>query len=162
MVENIRAALTTADPDHAADYAANAAAYIAELQALDEWVRTEVSALPSEQRKLVTSHDTFGYFAEEYGFEVIGTALPVSTEGASPSAQAIAALVEDIRATGVRAIFAENVSNPQLMEQIASEAGVVLAPALYTDALGAPGTDGDTYLKMMRYNVTTIVTALQP
>jgi zinc/manganese transport system substrate-binding protein len=161
MVENIRDALVAADPAHAARYEENAAAYIAELRALDEWIREEVATIPDERRKLVTSHDTFGYFAAAYGFAVIGTALgSLSTEAGDPSAQQIVLLIEQIRAAGVPAIFAENVANPDLMESLAAEAGVVLAPPLYTDALGPAGSPGATYDGMMRANVTTIVDAL--
>jgi len=161
MVETIRAALTQADPANAQTYQANADAYIAELRELDAWVMPQVQTLPEARRKLVTSHDTFSYFAARYGFEVVGTALgAASTEVADPAAGEIATLVEAIKATGVPAIFAENIANPRLMEQIANEAGVQLAPTLYTDALGEPGSAGDTYLKLMRYNVTTIVAAL--
>jgi ABC-type Zn uptake system ZnuABC Zn-binding protein ZnuA len=161
IVESVRDALVAADPAHAAVYEANAQAYLARLQELDAWVVAEVAKLPEDRRKLVTSHDTFAYFAARYGFEVVGTALGApSTEGGDPSAEEIAALVDTIEAAGVPAIFAENVSNPALMEAIAAEAGVALAPTLYTDALGEPGSDGDTYERMIRANVTTIVTAL--
>jgi ABC-type Zn uptake system ZnuABC Zn-binding protein ZnuA len=160
IVEVIRDALVAADPDNAALYTANAEAYLAELTELDAFIEAQVAELPVERRKLVTTHDTFGYFAARYGFEIVGTALGASTEAADPSAGAIAELVEAIRAAGVPAIFAENVSNMRLMETIAREAGVTLAPDLYTDALGAPGSPGATYLEMMRYNVTTIVQAL--
>jgi zinc/manganese transport system substrate-binding protein len=161
LVEQIRAALVAADPPHAADYDANAAAYTAQLRELDDWIVAQVATLPPERRKLVTSHDTFGYFADRYGFTVAGTALrSVSTEAADPSAADIAALIDAIKAEQVPAIFAENVHNDKLMRQIAADAGVTLAPPLYTDALGPPGSPGATYIGMMRYNVTTIVTAL--
>ncbi len=161
MVENIRDGLQAADPDRAAAYDANAAAKIADLQALDAWVREQVATLPEDRRKLVTSHDTFGYFADTYGFQILGTALgSLSTEAGDPSARQIAQLVGQIKDAGTPAIFAENVANPDLMEAIAAEAGVTLAPPLYSDALGAPGTPGDTYDGMMRSNVETIVQAL--
>lgn len=157
----IRDALVAADPDAAATYQANADAYLAQLTELDAFITAEVAALPAESRKLVTSHDALGYFADAYGFEIVGTALgSLSTETADPSGGELAALVEQIRAAGVPAIFAENVANIGLMEQIAEDAGVVLAPGLYTDALGPAGSDGETYVEMMRYNATTIVTAL--
>jgi zinc/manganese transport system substrate-binding protein len=162
MVNNIRNSLIAADPSNEALYNANADAYIAELTALDAFIQETVAQLPEEQRVLFTSHDTFGYFARDYGFTVEGSALgALSTEVADPSAGEIAALVGAIQVYGVKAIFAENVANADLMARIASEAGVTLAPTLYTDALGEAGSEGDTYLKMMRYNVTTIVTALQ-
>lgn len=160
MVLTIRDALVEADPANAPTYQANAARYLGELQALDAWTFEQVGRVPEDRRKLVTTHDTFQYFARRYGFEVIGTALPVTTEAADPSAGEIAALVQRIQAEQVPAIFAENVSNPRLMQQIASAAGVRLAPTLYTDALGGPGTPGATYQDMIRHNVSTIVTAL--
>jgi zinc/manganese transport system substrate-binding protein len=162
MVENIRDALAGADPANAATYEANAAAKIADLKALDQWVREQVATIPEERRKLVTSHDTFGYFADAYGLQIIGTALgSLSTEAGDPSAREIATLIAEIQSTGVPAIFAENVTNPDLMQSIADEAGVTLAPPLYSDALGPPGSPGDTYDGMIRSNVTTIVDALK-
>lgn len=160
MTNSIRDALAEVDPAHAAMYRSNAATHIAQLQDLDAWVFAQVRTLPADRRKMVTTHDTFGYFAQRYGFTVIGSVLPTSTEGASPSAQQIAALVEAVKAAGVSAVFAENVSSNALLNQIASEAGVKLVASLYTDALGEPGSEGDTYLKMMRFNVATITTAL--
>jgi ABC-type Zn uptake system ZnuABC Zn-binding protein ZnuA len=161
MVKNIRDALVKADPVNANTYRANAERYGAALQELDTWIVTQVQTVPEEKRKLVTAHDTLRYFAQRYGFTIVGTALGPSTEAADPAAGKIAALVEKIKATRVPAIFAENIHNPKLMERIAQEAGVQLAPTLYTDALGAPGSTGDTYLTMMRYNVISIVTALR-
>jgi len=161
MVGNIRDALVAADPARAELYKANAAAYIAKLEALDASIREQIGTLPEERRKLVTSHDTFGYFADAYGFEVLGTALSsISTEAGDPSARDIATLITQIEEAGVPAIFAENVANPDLMESIAAEAGVALAPTLYTDALGPQGSPGETYIGMMQSNVTTIVDAL--
>lgn len=161
VVETIRDALVAADPANAATYEANAAAYITELEALDAWVIEQVATLPEDQRKLVTSHETLGYYANRYGFEIVGTAFgTLSTEAGDPSAAAIARLVAEIQAQNVNAIFAENVSNPDLMEAVAAEAGVTLAPTLYTDALGAPGTGAETYIDLIRTNTNEIVTAL--
>lgn len=162
IIENIRDALSSADPDHAAIYAANADAYLAELRSLDKEILTAVAVLSPTQRRLVTSHDIFAYFARDYGFEVLGSALnSVSTEASDPSAATTAALVEEIRAAGVSAIFVENAGNPALMQRIAQEASVELAPSLYTDALGLPGSGAESYLGMIRTNVKTIVDALQ-
>lgn len=161
MVEAIRDALSAADPDNADIYATNADAYLAELTELDGWVTEQVERIPAERRKMVTAHDTFGYFAARYGFEVVGTALAsFSTEAADPSAGELAELIETIQAEGVPALFAENVSNPDLIERIAQETGTTIGAPLYTDALGTAGTDGATYIDMIRYNVTAIVTAL--
>ena len=161
MIGNIRDALTAADPPRAELYEANAATYIDALEAVDTSIREQVGTLPEERRKLVTSHDTFEYFAAAYGFDVLGTALgSLSTEAGDPSARDIATLITEIEEAGVPAIFAENIANPDLMESIAGEAGVELAPPLYTDALGPPGSPGETYIGMMQSNVTTIVDAL--
>lgn len=163
MVSVIRDKLAEADPPNADKYRANAAAYLDRLKALDAWVVEKVATLPKEKRKLVTSHDEFGYFADRHGFEVVGTALAsVSTEASDPSPATFAKLVESVKAAKVPAIFAENVHNPKLMDRLAKEAGVKLAPPLFTDALGKPGSEGDTYEKMIRHNVTTIVEALKP
>lgn len=160
-VETIRGALVEADPENAATYRANAEVYLEELDALDAFIREEVAQLPETRRKLVTSHDTFGYFARAYDFEVVGAVLPsISTEASDPAAGELAALVDTVRAAEVPAIFTENISNPRLAERAAQEAGVALAPPLYTDALGVPGSAGETYLQMVRHNVTTIVAAL--
>ncbi len=160
-VDVINTQLGELDPDNASAYAANAAAYITNLEELDASIREVTGTIPEEQRKLVTTHDTFGYYAHAYGFVVVGTALnSLSTEGGDPPAGEIAALVEQIQAEGVPAIFAENVSNNDLMQTIADEAGVTLAPPLYSDALGEPGSDGETYIAMMTANSNTIVTTL--
>ncbi len=160
MVEAIRDALQQADPANAQAYGTNAQAYLAQLGELDAWVVQQVQTVPAARRKLVTNHDTLGYFAKRYGFEILGTLLPTSTEGASPSAQQMAHLVEALKAAGAPAVFAENVSSNALLNQVATEAGVKVTASLYTDALGLPGSEGDTYMKMVRYNVTTIVNAL--
>lgn len=160
-VESIRDALGEANPDSADTFQANADTYTGQLEELDASIRDHVATIPEENRKLVTSHDTFGYYAKAYGFEIIGTALgSFSTESGDPSARDIASLVEQIDTAGVPSVFAENVVNPALMQSIADEAGVELAPPLYSDALGEPGTDGDTYIRMMNWNTNTITAAL--
>ena len=162
MVGNIRDALVSADPANADFYTANAAAYIAQLEALDAEMRAEIETIPAEHRKLVTTHELFGYFARDYGFELLGSALgSVTTEAADPGAGQIATLVEEIRAAGVPAIFVENVGNPALMERIAQEAGVTVAPPLYTHGLGSAGSGAEDYLGMMRTNTQIIVEALR-
>lgn len=163
MVKVTRDALVDMDPANKEKYVANAAAYEKQLQELDDSILKQVEVLPKERRKLVTSHDTFSYFARRYGFVVVGTALgSVTTEASDPSAAQLAKLIESVKAAQVPAIFAENVANPRLMTRIAKEANVKLAPPLYTDALGEPGSKGDTYVGMMKYNVATIVSVLKP
>jgi zinc/manganese transport system substrate-binding protein len=162
MVNIVRATLAAQDPAHAAMYQANAAGYLKQLQDLDGYVQRQSNSLPAERRKLVTNHDALGYFAKRYGYQVIGDVLgSVSTEASQPSAAEIAKLIDEIKSANVPAIFTENVENSAVINQVAQEAGVKVGPPLYTDALGKPGTTGDSYLKMMRYNVDTIVAALK-
>jgi zinc/manganese transport system substrate-binding protein len=162
IVEAIRDQLAELDPPNAEKYKANAASYMQQLNDLDGWVVQTVATLREGERKLVTSHDTFGYFSRRYGFQVLGSGLEsVSTEASDPSAADFAKLCDSIKAAKVPAIFAENVQNPKLMQRLAREAGVRLGPPLFTDALGKTGSEGDTYAKMMRYNVTTIVGQLK-
>ena len=161
MAQNIRDGLIIALPSKKETLTANAATYIAQLKALDNDIQTQIASIPTDQRKLVTSHDTFSYFAARYGFVIVGTGLgSVTTESSDPDATSLIQLITAIKASGVQAIFVENMSNPKVMQQIAQEAGVTIAPALYTDALGEANSSGATYIEMMRYNVRTIVTAL--
>lgn len=160
MVEVIRDALVKADSSNAEMYRINAETYLGQLRDLDAWVREQVQTIPVEHRKLVTNHDTFGYFAHAYDFEVIGSAFGATTEGETSAAQ-IAALVQQIRDARVPTIFAENIANTDLLDQVAQEAGVKVGPPLYSDALGRPGTDGETYLKMIRYNVGVFADSLK-
>ncbi len=160
-VENIRAGLTQADPAGAATYAANAAAYNAKLKELDQWIATQVAQIPVAQRLLVTNHESLGYFADRYGFTIVGAIVPsVSTE-ASPSAQQLAQLVNRVKQTKARAIFLETGVNPQLAQQLGQETGVTAITELYTESLSASTGPAPTYLDMMHYNTTTIVNALK-
>jgi zinc/manganese transport system substrate-binding protein len=161
IVDNIAAALIAADPANEATYLTNATSYKADLEQLDIYIQSEVDKLPVEKRQLVTSHDSLGYFADRYGFEVIGAVIPsVTTESSDANAGELAKLVDTIKAASVSIIFVENISNTELVEQVASSAGVTVAPPLYTDALGSEDSEGANYLEMMRYNVNTMVTAL--
>ncbi len=158
-VENIQRALSTLDPGNAPLYAANAAAYRAELESLDAWILEQVAQIPPQNRKLVTNHPVFGYFADRYGFEQVATVYPISP-GSEPSAREIAELEETIRQFGVPAVFAETTVNPKLAEQVARDTGVRLI-TLYTGSLGGPGSGAESYVAMMRYNVTAMVDALK-
>ena len=162
MVENIRDALIEADPDNEDAYRQNAEEYIRQLEDLDVEIRRRVESIPEENRKLVTGHRVFTYFAEEYEFEIPGTAISsLTTEASDPSAGQIAELSDRIEEENVPAIFPEMfTTDEQVMERLANEAGVELAPPLYTGALDEEGNEGDTYLDMMRYNARTIADAL--
>ncbi len=160
--KNIRDALVAIDPANKDKYFTNANDYIRQLQALDAWVLAQVAAIPVDQRKLVTNHDALGYFAKTYGFKMIGAVTPsATTEAADPSAKQTADLLNIIKSNGVHAIFSENMANPKLARTLAQEAGVVVGPELYTDALGPLGSEGETYLKMMRHNVKIFVEYLK-
>jgi ABC-type Zn uptake system ZnuABC Zn-binding protein ZnuA len=162
MVGMIRDALVTADPANTDAYRQNAERYLAQLDEMDNTVLGTLEQLPKAQRKLVTSHDALGYFAARYDFEIIGSVIAsLSTEAGEPSAQDLAALIDSIKAEGVKAIFLENMANPKLVERVASEAGVVIGPELYTDALGPAGSPGATYIDAMQYNAKAIVDALK-
>jgi ABC-type Zn uptake system ZnuABC Zn-binding protein ZnuA len=160
-VENIRDGLSLMDPAGKPVYAANAQKYIVELQSLDSWIKEQVKLVPPAHRQLVTNHETFGYFAERYGFTVIGAIVPSVTSGAAPSAQELATLIDQIHSAGVSAIFLEAGTNPQLADQIASETGVKVVTGLYTHSLSLPGGPAATYIAMMNYDVTVIVEALK-
>ena len=160
-VENIRDGLSQADSAGAATYRANAEAYIAQLKELDRWIAEQVKAIPPERRLLVTNHESFGYFADRYGFKIVGTIMPSVSTGASPSAQQLAALINQIKSAKVKAIFLETGTNPQLAKQIAQETGVRVVTDLYTHSLTDAKGPAPTYLAMMRYNVQAIVNALK-
>jgi len=162
MVENIRDALSAADPANASSYEQNAAAYLAELDALDQSVRDAIAAIPQACRKLVTDHEVLGYYAQAYGLEFVGSVVPSTSSEASASAADVAGIVRRIRELGVPAVFAEASGNPDLVRQVGREAGVKVVDGLYGDSLGPPGSDGATYVDMMRSNTAKIVAALRP
>ena len=150
--------LTALDPAGKATYVANVAAYSATLDALDADLKTKVEEIPAADRKLVTFHDAFPYFARHYGFELIGVIL--ANVGQEPTAGELAGLVDTVKAAGVKAVFSEAQFSPKLAETLAQEAGVTkVVTTLYNDALGpAPA---DTYDGLMRWNVDQIVAALR-
>jgi zinc/manganese transport system substrate-binding protein/manganese/iron transport system substrate-binding protein len=151
-------ALTAASPKDRPMFEANAAAYAKQLDALDTELKAEVETIPPANRKLVTFHDAFPYFARHFGFELVGVVLP--NVGQEPTASDLAALVDKVRAANVRAVFSEAQFNPTLVQAVADEAGITsVVTTLYNDALGpAPA---DTYLGMMRWNMQQIVKALK-
>jgi ABC-type Zn uptake system ZnuABC Zn-binding protein ZnuA len=159
--ENIRDGLSQADPGGAATYARNAEAYIAELRELDAWIREQVEQIPEARRLLVTNHESFGYFADRYGFKIIGTVIPSVSSGASPSAEQFARLTDRINATGAQAIFLETGADPQLAQQLAQEVGVKAVTELFTHSITDPNGPAPTYIEMMKYNVRAIVDALK-
>ena len=159
--ENIRDGLSEADPGDAAFYARNAETYIARLKELDRWIADQVRQIAPERRLLVTNHESFGYFADRYGFRIVGTIIPSVSTGASPSAQQLAQLIDHIKNTGTPAIFLETGANPQLARQIAQETGVKVVTELYSHSTTEADGPAPTYVDMMEYNARAIVEALR-
>lgn len=157
---NVAEGLAHADPAHADAYRQRADAYVAKIEALDKRVREAFAGIPAERRKVVTSHDAFGYFGDAYGVGFI-SAVGISTD-AEPSAADMARIIQQVKREKVPAVFVENISSPKLVEQIARETGAKVGGSLYSDALSAAGKPGDTYLKMFDWNVKQLVAALQP
>lgn len=157
--ENIAAALSARDPAGSGTYQANAAAYIAELKALDEWIKSETARIPQEKRLIITDHMLFNYFAEKYGFTVVGALIPSYSSLAQPSAQEIAALEDAIRQYNVRVILVGNTVNPTLAARVAEDTGTTMVQ-FYTGSLSNADGPAATYLDYMRFNVKTIVNAL--
>ncbi|HWO94002.1 MAG TPA: metal ABC transporter substrate-binding protein [Dehalococcoidia bacterium] len=161
MVENIRDALTQADPDGAEQYEANARDYLAQLDELDQYIRSETDTIPPECRKLVTDHEILTHFAAAYDLQIIGTIVPQGTTEAEPSAADLASLIDAIRVEGVPAVFGQASENRDLVEQVAGEAGISAVTDLYLDALGPADSGASTYIDMMRHNTDLIVEALE-
>lgn len=157
-VVNIRDALASADPAGREVYEANATAYLDALDALDREVRAAVAAIPPERRRIITTHDAFGYFKAAYGLDFVAP-QGVSTE-AEPSAKDVARIIQQIRREKIGAVFLENVSDPRLIERIAQETGARIGERLYSDALSAPDGPAGTYIDMMRHNIRAISAAL--
>jgi zinc/manganese transport system substrate-binding protein/manganese/iron transport system substrate-binding protein len=160
MVANVARGLAAAVPDRAADVSSRAAAYTAEIDALDADVRRQIDTIPPPQRKLVTNHDALGYFTDRYGITLVGSVIPSFDSQAELSSSQLSGLVSSIRAQGVKAIFAESSLPAKTAETVARDAGVKVVAgedALYADSLGPPGSAGDTYVKMVRHNTRQLV-----
>jgi len=158
-VSNIRDGLMRADPQGRVTYEANAAAYMQELARLDADIRRAVDTIPPARRKVITTHDAFGYFAADYGITFIA-AQGVSTE-TEASARDIARIIRAIREQNIPALFFENAVDPRLVRRIAAETGVRIGGTLFSDALTAPPGPAATYVDMMRHNIREIVDALK-
>ena len=157
-VDNITVALAQVDPDNAATFYKNRAAYVAEIQALDAEIHKLVDGLPNDRRTVVTSHDAFQYFGRTYGLTFVAP-QGLSTDSEA-SAKGVARLIERIRAEGISAVFVENIADPRLLQQIANETDATIGGTLYPGALSGPDGPAPTYLDMMRHNARTLVQAL--
>lgn len=163
-VENITNALSAADPANDAIYAANSTAYLEELHSLDTYIREQTDAIPAENRKLVTDHGLYGYFAEEYGYQIVGAVLPTFTTTAGASAGDVAELAELISAKNVTAVFIGTTASQgtqNLADALSEElSGQIQVLPLLSGSLAPEGQPGDTYLGYMRYNIDQIVLGL--
>ncbi len=158
-VQNIAKALVQADPNNAAHYNAGRDAYLTQIRSLLAEAKTGLGQLPPAQRTIITSHDAFAYLGQAYGLKFIAPqGLSTADE---PSAAEVAALIRQIRADGVKAVFVENIRDPRLIEQIANEAGAKIGGTLYSDALANEGP-ASTYLGMYKYNLDTLLAAFNP
>ncbi len=157
-VQNITAAMSEAMPDHADDFAANAKAYIAELEKLDGETKAKLADLPADRRTVVTAHDAFGYLANAYGLNFLAP-VGIDTE-AEPSAQELAALITQLRDQKVAGLFVENITSPALVQQISDETGIRIGGRLYSDALSERGGPATSYLAMFQHNLGTLLEAL--
>jgi zinc/manganese transport system substrate-binding protein len=158
-VRNIAAGLSRADASGAATYQANAEAYVKELQALDTWAKAQFADIPVVKRKVITSHDAFGYFSAQYMVKFLAP-QGINTE-TEPSARQVATLIKQIQREKIKAVFVENMSNPKLIEQLSKDAGATVGASLYSDALSGPDQPGSTYLQMMRHNVTQLAAGMR-
>lgn len=157
-VGTIRDALAAADPAGRAAYEANAARYLSELATVEGEVKAAMARIPPGRRRIITSHDAFGYFGKAYGMTFIAP-VGVSTESEA-SAKDVARIIRQIKAERVPAVFVENVTDPRLIQRIARESGAKVGGKLYSDALSAPGEGADTYVAMMRNNIRAFDDAL--
>jgi zinc/manganese transport system substrate-binding protein len=156
--KGIAEGLAKIDPANAAFYRQRAAAYGKELLELRAWAVAEMAQIPGAKRKIITSHDAFSYMANAYKITTLSAAGIVSDK--EPSAEDVARLIDQIRRSEVKAIFIENMTDPRIIQRIASEGGGVVGGTLYSDALSKPGGPADTYVKMLRYNVVTMKAAM--
>jgi ABC-type Zn uptake system ZnuABC Zn-binding protein ZnuA len=159
-VAAIEAALIETDPDGKERYRTNARAYTARLRRLDRSVGECIAQIPARQRRLVTTHDALGYYAERYGLTVVGALIPSQSTAAQPSAGDIEALVDQIEQLDVKALFPESSLDPKLEQAVARETGADVGRALWADTLGEPGSSGETYVGSIQSNTEAIVDGL--
>ncbi len=158
-VHAIAEGLAGVAPGEAAAIRARAADYVRRITELDGWIAAQVATVPPERRRILTSHDAFGYFGARYGIAFIG--VQGLDTAAEPSAAGLAALVRQIRALGITAVFVETMTSPRLARTVARDSGAVLGGEVYADALSPPGGPADSYLSMFRHNVGLFVAAMR-
>ena len=156
---NIAAGLAKVDPSGAAFYQTNLESYLLELQALDTWTQAQFAAIPPASRKVITSHDAFGYLGAQYRITFLAP-QGMSTDG-EPSAKQVAQLIRQIQREKIKAVFVENMSSPRLLAQLSKDAGVKAGPALYADALSGPDGPASSYLQLMRHNIAQLAAGMR-
>lgn len=156
--QNIYSTLVKVDPENEAYYRENLDHYLEELKSLDSYIRNEVQNIPKERRIIITSHDAFAYYGRSYGFK-LSAIKGVSTEAEAQTSDYLR-VNKDIKESGIPAIFIESTINPKVLQQIAKDNNVKIGGELYSDSLGEPGSEADTYLKMLKHNTDVIVSAL--
>lgn len=159
-VQAITQGLVSVDPASAASYQERAMRYTAQINKADAWIATTLGGIPADQRRIITTHDAFGYYGARYGVEFLAPE-GINTEF-EPSAKSIAALVAQIKREKIRAVFIENMTSPRMAEMLARETGAVLGGTVYSDALSPPGGPAATYLDMLRHNTTLFAAAMRP
>ena len=153
-VRNIAAALTRLDPAGAADYRMRAAAYADQIRAVDDWARKEIATVPAPKRRVLASHDSLEYLANTYGITLL--AVNGWTNKSEPSAAELAKLARQIRADHVKAVFLDSITDPRAMQRIAGETGAVIGGTLYGDSLSPASGEADSYIEMLRHDVSTL------
>jgi ABC-type Zn uptake system ZnuABC Zn-binding protein ZnuA len=161
MVANIQTSLASVDADGANLYQQRLDAYSASLDQLDKALQERIDLIPEERRVLVTNHDALEYYASRYGLKIVGTVIPGLDSRTEPSAKEIAKLIDEIKKTGVSVIFVENTVSPALADSLASDAGIRVAPELFTDSLGDKDSGADTYIGLMETDTRIIVENLR-
>jgi zinc/manganese transport system substrate-binding protein len=157
---NVAEGLTAADPAHADAWRVNAASYVEEIEQVDTWIANQFAPIPPAARRIITTHDAFGYYGDRYGITFL--AVEGLSTDAEPSAKAIAALVAQVRRERARTVFLENMTDPRLARMLAQETGATLSGPLYSDALSKPDGPAPDYLSMLRYNTTLFQRAMRP
>ena len=153
-VRNIAAALVRLDPADTNKYRARAAAYTKEIQTVDDWARKEIASVPADKRRALASHDSLQYIANAYGITLL--AVNGWTNKSEPSAAELAKLARQIRASRVKALFLDSITDPRAMQRIAGETGAVIGGTLYGDSLSPRGGEADSYIEMLRHDVSTL------
>ena len=156
---NIAGSIAKVGPAGAAVYQANAETYVKELQSLDAETNAQFAAIPPDKRKVITSHDAFGYFGARYQIRFLAP-LGVSTDS-EPSARQVALLIRQIQHEKIKAVFVENMGSPRLLAQLSKDAGATVGPAQFVDALSAPGGPAGTYLSLIRHNAMQLAAGMR-